>query len=648
MKLTKYLLLVFAIVVVILFPGIAAKAQSNVDKIVVADVDDARFPIVTFSATPFNRSGVPLEGITTSGFTVYEDGEPVEDVSIAQITTDENIQIMLVLDISGSMQDSLDELKQSAIGLFDSLDERDEVGIIAFSVLEDGSRVDLSDPFPQLGPNEHDITHDKGALINFVNQLQIEPNAGTPLYDAMWKGIRMMGSETDSDRHAVIVMTDGVDKGRSANEDGSLIADQSTVIEAARQEQVPVFTIGLGNDIDEVFLQRVATMSGGTFQITPDAAQLEGLFTDIARQLKQQYQFEFSSDIPSDNEQHELTVTAGSVEGSAAFRALFPEIPFFGNIMTTLQRQDARDLRDLESLKGIVTFEPVIYARNPIAEVSYYVNDSETPLYTANEAPWTIRWPSQDVIPNEVHNLRFEATDDAGNTGTYSTDILVEECSAICLIDQFINPLYLLIVVVVLLLLFGIFMARRRQQAAIAPVGGAYIPAGPTAEGPPGLDTAYAPPPPPVTPPAGGAVIGDVLEPNSPVTRQMNAAGGVGYGIADDDVPGGGRPSPKTEVLSREPGQIAFLIDQRSGRNFRLYDTTSIGRDAGNDIVLDDSSISGQHAKIRLEDGEFIIYDLASTNGTTINGSTITRQVLKDGDRIELGKKVLIFKHVEQ
>jgi pSer/pThr/pTyr-binding forkhead associated (FHA) protein len=74
-------------------------------------------------------------------------------------------------------------------------------------------------------------------------------------------------------------------------------------------------------------------------------------------------------------------------------------------------------------------------------------------------------------------------------------------------------------------------------------------------------------------------------------------------------------------------------------------EVTAIGRDGTkNEIILDDTSVSREQAKVRLESGDFYIYDLASTNATRVNGDEITKHRLQDGDRITLGSVELVFK----
>lgn len=113
------------------------------------------------------------------------------------------------------------------------------------------------------------------------------------------------------------------------------------------------------------------------------------------------------------------------------------------------------------------------------------------------------------------------------------------------------------------------------------------------------------------------------------------------------------RPA-RTEVLNRaESITTAWLVIKegpRTGHSFRLLETTSIGRDANNDIIIDDTSLSGQHAKVKFEDGNhYVIYDLASTNGMFSydpekqDWERTYRYDLSDGRQVKLGRTILQF-----
>ncbi|MCX6854108.1 MAG: FHA domain-containing protein [Verrucomicrobia bacterium] len=70
-----------------------------------------------------------------------------------------------------------------------------------------------------------------------------------------------------------------------------------------------------------------------------------------------------------------------------------------------------------------------------------------------------------------------------------------------------------------------------------------------------------------------------------------------------------------------------------------LEDRLSIGRDAKNDIVIDNSYISGFHAEMTKQaDGVYELVDLKSSNGTFVNGQRIEKSRIKGGDKIRFGQ----------
>lgn len=69
----------------------------------------------------------------------------------------------------------------------------------------------------------------------------------------------------------------------------------------------------------------------------------------------------------------------------------------------------------------------------------------------------------------------------------------------------------------------------------------------------------------------------------------------------------------------------------------------SVGRNEENDLVLDSSMVSGQHATVFLENGVAVVTDSGSTNGTFVNGQRITRAELHHGDRVRFDAIEYIF-----
>jgi hypothetical protein len=109
--------------------------------------------------------------------------------------------------------------------------------------------------------------------------------------------------------------------------------------------------------------------------------------------------------------------------------------------------------------------------------------------------------------------------------------------------------------------------------------------------------------------------------------------------------------SLRTETELAVRPALAYLVVQRThaqgprvGERLPLRALSAIGRDAGNDVVVNDEAASARHALIELEDGAWWVQDEGSTNGTVLNGTRIERRErLRDGDVIAIGRIGLRF-----
>ena len=97
--------------------------------------------------------------------------------------------------------------------------------------------------------------------------------------------------------------------------------------------------------------------------------------------------------------------------------------------------------------------------------------------------------------------------------------------------------------------------------------------------------------------------------------------------------------APVTAPVAQEPltPTSAELIDLKTGQRHPLANTTSIGREPTNALVVEDVNVSRSHATIERRGVDWIVTDLGSTNGTHVNGRTITTTQLHNGDEITFG-----------
>jgi hypothetical protein len=102
---------------------------------------------------------------------------------------------------------------------------------------------------------------------------------------------------------------------------------------------------------------------------------------------------------------------------------------------------------------------------------------------------------------------------------------------------------------------------------------------------------------------------------------------------------------PAVSGVARPEATLVVLNPKTpSSRYIRFNQDITIGRGLDNNVVFhDDQRVSRHHARIVFKYGQFLLYDLNSTNGTSVNEQPVTQIVLSPGDRISLGGLELIF-----
>jgi hypothetical protein len=104
-------------------------------------------------------------------------------------------------------------------------------------------------------------------------------------------------------------------------------------------------------------------------------------------------------------------------------------------------------------------------------------------------------------------------------------------------------------------------------------------------------------------------------------------------------------PLPSDRAVDENPALPTrpFLILEGQRHVAILSPTISLGRSLDNDIIVDDARVSRQHAQLRLRYDRYVIYDLGSTGGTTVNGYPVQECVLEAGDVISLAGVEIIY-----
>lgn len=100
------------------------------------------------------------------------------------------------------------------------------------------------------------------------------------------------------------------------------------------------------------------------------------------------------------------------------------------------------------------------------------------------------------------------------------------------------------------------------------------------------------------------------------------------------------------EAKPASPGlKPAKLIEIHDNRAFSipLDGGLTLGRVLDNHVVLKNPSVSRHHAKIVPEQEGYVLYDLGSKKGTSVNGEMVDRKLLRNSDMIEIGREDFMF-----
>lgn len=139
-----------------------------------------------------------------------------------------------------------------------------------------------------------------------------------------------------------------------------------------------------------------------------------------------------------------------------------------------------------------------------------------------------------------------------------------------------------------------------------------------------------------------GAAVGDGRARGSTDTTMSFSAVG-----ADVESTEGRLSGDEVRSIEALPPRSALLLVQtgaNAGARFLLdAERTTVGRHPGNDIFLDDVTVSRQHAEFVRGADAFLVRDAGSLNGTYVNRDRVDEKPLNAGDEVQIGKYRLTF-----
>jgi Ca-activated chloride channel homolog len=259
---------------------------------------------VLLPVTVRDNTGQLVPGLSRTNFHVFEDGieQPLSDLGLRQVPVD----VVLLVDASSSVSENLDDFRQAAEGFALHLAVDDRISLIQFD-----DRVLLL----------QDWTSSIAQLRRALRR--VAPGMFTRFNDAMLLAARDQLPRANS-RHAIIVLTDGIDSGRGTTFDVALRAalkSQTTIyvvsnteIERVRkQSELSVLLSGsesaqrfnelrIGDlrlglealDASERNLEQLTRATGGRVYKPTSFNDLERIYREVADELRHQYAIYYS------------------------------------------------------------------------------------------------------------------------------------------------------------------------------------------------------------------------------------------------------------------------------------------------------------------------------------------------------------------
>ena len=276
----KRFLFVVTLFVIMLQMTVLAKTI----KFVSSDVSN--YPRVKLFYKVYDNSGVIIQRIKFTKVTIFEKvsgGEYLEREVKAheQLTDGVGISTGLVADRSTSLSEAdIENIKNTLKQYVDSMK------------LENGDEAELIG-FDDLVETLCDYTNNKSKLITAINSLQRKGN--TALYDAIYQSI--FHSAAQKGARCVIAFTDG------KNNRGTLLDGNggvNTLINYAKEQQVPVYIVGVGSNVNTSTLTNIAEKTGGKYWNIRSLQDFYKILMEIYKIERCTYYFEYVTDVPKE------------------------------------------------------------------------------------------------------------------------------------------------------------------------------------------------------------------------------------------------------------------------------------------------------------------------------------------------------------
>jgi tight adherence protein B len=262
----------------------------------VTTVSSKDWPTVEAAVTVLDGSGRPVTGLKQDDFAGSIGGSRLETTGMTPASAPGvNIAVVLTFDTSGSMGGApLAAAKEAAKSLLPQMGPEDQAAVVQFS-----STVSTVQKF----------TSDRAAIERAIDSLSA--GGDTALYSGVQHSIAL-AEKAPLARRSVVLLSDGVDFGSVST------VDAEATYQLATESDAIIFTIGLGDSIDEEYLRTLAELGKGQYLPAPTTSELTAAYESAANVLRNQYIVTFDASgvdaAAVAGQPLEVTVSAGGTQ----------------------------------------------------------------------------------------------------------------------------------------------------------------------------------------------------------------------------------------------------------------------------------------------------------------------------------------------
>lgn len=236
----------------------------------IGKIDTSSFADIT-ARVQISSDYISDSDVLKKSLEIYDCGAKIKDFSLKKIDYTES-NILLCCDVSGSMEQSIQNLRDAVVTFITDKNPKENISIVTF----DDAIVDIQ----AFGTPDQD-------LISFAESM--EADGGTDMVSAVINSLEHFSARQGAN-NVLILMTDGQDNDPKSSDD-----IYREIGELAEEKNTTVYAMGLGSEVDTAYLNMIADSGNGDFVYVSDSVSLVSFYDMLHGQVSNQYEISYKA-----------------------------------------------------------------------------------------------------------------------------------------------------------------------------------------------------------------------------------------------------------------------------------------------------------------------------------------------------------------